>query len=1017
MSIEAGKDEWRRAIECARSSGQVPDAVAQATLARIETDGALTLASDVVSSWLGLSVEPCERFLDLARTLDRIAVSPPRMTTPTLMEPPEDPDKTVPPALYKEPTPAAPTRKRGEWPPNVPHRLGAYDLEEVLGEGGMGLVFRARHTTLGTPCAVKVVTDARNRERFLTEAKSVAAMGKHPNIVSVYDLGEERGLPYYAMELVTGRPLAHELVDRQKRGRDYSSKEIARLLERVARAVHFAHQHNVIHRDLTPNNVIVREDGEPQVMDFGLARQMDVEERRSVVGVPMGTPHYMSPEQARGDVQGMNARTDVYGLGAILYEMLTRHPPHSGTPQQAFVHAVRGDDPPRPRTVVPTVCRDLETICLKALDVDSARRYPTANEFADDLRRHLDGEPITAAPIARVSRLLRKARRHKGVVIPSVVAVLLGLALLAWVWVPSLLEESHWKVVYSGVDPDRDFLLDWMPAVGLVGTWTQEGDQIVGACPSETAMLVLMRSISGDIRIEYEVLQETPPHDFGCFVSSDIRGWQYSDPQTRYGSGYFIGLGCEDGATVKVAGAQNDNIIHDLVVQPTRHLLGLPGWRRVKVQRDGNRIRTWVADEGMGYGEPLLDWPGEQTASGNGYCGLQLYQGTYRFRRIVVRARDALPARARLLAEVGRAGVEFDAGDYPAHQDRLRRVLADEALSQTPEAQTAVQHLLANTVPMVPLIPGAVDAREEQHLGMEAFVGHATKGGAYSLDWKSVVGEDPEPTIDFLRKLETRYPGDRERTRIRSNIVSILTEYGQYESALREWEGIGGPSSSTEHLFCLLGLGRRAEALRMTEHGSSWECLLAAEMGDDAPLGAFSWSLHPKPDAVLPAAFLVRRTERGIHPPAEVLVWDPPEGVFTDHNGFVAQGLLRGGEQDLKGVTDFWTRTCASLDLKPPKAIRLRVDTDSMEGIQSPLAAEFCRHLGGLDDKTDIERLPRTLGRGTRAWARLAIAIRKEADGKRDDALAEYKRCLEDCLGHEFPWQWADAAVRRLARE
>ncbi|MEK7755720.1 MAG: FG-GAP-like repeat-containing protein [Planctomycetota bacterium] len=260
-------------------------------------------------------------------------------------------------------------------------------------------------------------------------------MGKHPNLVAVHDLGQEGGLVYYAMELVEGRSLRQRM-----REGDVPVEEAVAVVEKVARAVHFAHAHGVIHRDLKPENIMLREEpapvggpaaqgpvrGEPQVMDFGLAREVGSEERLSVAGQVMGTLAYMAPEQARGDVEAMDARTDVYALGGVLYDLLTGVPPHSGkTPAVLLPAILRGDIVP-PRRLRPEVPRDLETVCLKALSLEPPRRYASAEAFAEDLARYRRGEPVTARPVGRIARLARRARRH-----PLVSGLITASAVLA----------------------------------------------------------------------------------------------------------------------------------------------------------------------------------------------------------------------------------------------------------------------------------------------------------------------------------------------------------------------------------------------------------------------------------------------------------------------------------------------------------------------------------------------------------------------------------------------------------
>ncbi len=309
--------------------------------------------------------------------------------------------------------------------PRIPPRLGPFVLGEELGHGGMGVVYRARHEKLGTDCAVKVLIAGEHASpeliaRFQREAGAVAKMGKHPNIVGVFDLGEEAGLAYYAMELVDGRSLRQEM-----KAREIAPREAAVIAEKTARALHFAHEHGIIHRDMKPDNVIMRKDGEPQVMDFGLARDAGSEEHLSVTGQIMGTLAYMAPEQAAGRIDAMDARTDVYALGGVLYELLTGSPPHPGKTFAAALPMILRGDIIAPRRLRPEAPRDLETVAMKALALEPSRRYASAETMAEDLARWSRGDPILARPIGPVARLLRRVRRHP--VLSSLVALIVGL--------------------------------------------------------------------------------------------------------------------------------------------------------------------------------------------------------------------------------------------------------------------------------------------------------------------------------------------------------------------------------------------------------------------------------------------------------------------------------------------------------------------------------------------------------------------------------------------------------------
>jgi serine/threonine-protein kinase len=307
--------------------------------------------------------------------------------------------------------------------PQVP----GYRVEALLGRGGMGVVYRAWHLRLNRAVALKMLLAgpcARpvELERFLREAQAVAGL-RLANIVQVYDVGEVDGLPYFTMELVEGGNLADQ-IERVPQ----PAHRAAALLATLADAIHAAHQSGIVHRDLKPGNILLTRDGTPKVTDFGLARRLEGDGGLTLSGTPMGTPSYMAPEQARGEKKAIGPATDVYALGAILYEMLTGRPPFRAESATATLQQVVTDEPVPPARLNPQVPRDLATICLKCLEKDPAKRYRSAAALADDLRRFERGEPIVARPLGRLGRLVRWARRRPAEAALLAVAVLAALA-------------------------------------------------------------------------------------------------------------------------------------------------------------------------------------------------------------------------------------------------------------------------------------------------------------------------------------------------------------------------------------------------------------------------------------------------------------------------------------------------------------------------------------------------------------------------------------------------------------
>lgn len=283
--------------------------------------------------------------------------------------------------------------------------LPNYEIQCELGRGGMGVVYKAKQAGLDRTVALKMILHATHagdheRQRFLTEAKAVAQL-QHPNIVQIYEIGEHDGLPYFSLEFCSGGNLAEKL-----HGTPLTPTDAAQLAETLARAVQFAHEHQLIHRDLKPANVLLAEDGQPKITDFGLVKKLD-DARLTQSGAIIGSPSYMSPEQARGLTTEVGTGVDVYGLGAILYELLTGRPPFKAATVMETLEQVSRDAPVSPRLLQPNTPRDLEIICLTCLNKEPDRRYASAQEVADDLQRFLNGESISIRPAGFMDRLTR----------------------------------------------------------------------------------------------------------------------------------------------------------------------------------------------------------------------------------------------------------------------------------------------------------------------------------------------------------------------------------------------------------------------------------------------------------------------------------------------------------------------------------------------------------------------------------------------------------------------------------
>jgi serine/threonine protein kinase len=318
--------------------------------------------------------------------------------------------------------------------PSIP----GYEVLGELGRGGMGVVYKARHVKLGRDVALKMVlagdlASGDEIERFTAEARAAASLD-HPHVVPIYEVGEHGGRHYFTMKLVAGRSLAEQVA----RG-PLPSRRAAELVLAVARGVHHAHEHGIVHRDLKPANVLMDESGQPQVTDFGLAKRLGAEGERTRPGAVIGTPGYVAPEQAAGRSKEATAATDVYGLGAVLYALLTGRPPFQAEGLFETLAQVMEQPPAPPGLLNPNVDRDLETVCLKCLEKRPGDRYTSAELVAEELGRFLRGEPIEARPPGWVQSVSREFGKRREVLDPR-----------SWSWL-SLLGAPVTFVTHVGI--------------------------------------------------------------------------------------------------------------------------------------------------------------------------------------------------------------------------------------------------------------------------------------------------------------------------------------------------------------------------------------------------------------------------------------------------------------------------------------------------------------------------------------------------------------------------------------
>ena len=399
--------------------------------------------------------------------------------------------------LYSESVRRPPTSLPSETPRgpggSLPRQFGDFELLEEIARGAMGVVYRARQISLDRIVAIKLLLNEwfaseESSQRFRIEARASSGL-QHPSIVPMHEIGDHEGQHYLCLAFVDGESLSAAL-----EGGAMEPRTAAAIMGAVADGIQYAHEHDVLHRDIKPANILLDEKRHPWVTDFGLAKLVGEDSQATATGESVGTPSYMSPEQAAGEVVGIGPATDVYGIGATLYALITGRPPFIAPTAVATLRLVQERDPIPPRTLDPSIPVDLETICMRCMQKSARERYPSAGAVAEDLRRFQEGEPILARPVGRFERLWRRARSQ-----PLVSGLVAALFLVACVSAVAVL--TQWRLAVSALEA-REEAEDLRVDAELEALATATPDAFAAICArldlSDPRVLARLEAVSDD---------------------------------------------------------------------------------------------------------------------------------------------------------------------------------------------------------------------------------------------------------------------------------------------------------------------------------------------------------------------------------------------------------------------------------------------------------------------------------------------------------------------------------------